>query len=409
MVTSSAPPERQRLAGYYLGHSNDCLWPLFHYRVDLMHFDRGNFETYNAVNRRFAEALSPLLKPSDVVWVHDYHMIPLARELRRLGHTQAMGFFLHIPFPASPVLKCLPEHEGLVADLCAYDLVGVQTVQDRTCLWEHLVMEIGGAALKDGRVRAFGRSVTIEAFPVGIDVEALTKLAESTAAERIIATMSQSVRGTALIIGVDRLDYTKGLCNRFQAFRRLLEKYPETRRRVTFLQIAAKSRDDVKSYDELRQQIDQIVGAIQGDYADVDWNPVRYVRRGVARSRVAALYRASKVGLVTPLRDGMNLVAKEYIAAQDPDDPGVLILSQFAGAAEEMSEAVLVNPHDSEGLADALHRAVHMPLDERQRRHRALLTKLRRTDAAAWRHRFLTTLTRVTSSPRQLDTSHRPQ
>lgn len=384
--------------GYYLGHANDCLWPLLHYRTDLMRFDRNKFEVYRAVNRRFADVLLPLLRPDDIVWVHDYHLIPLGAELRRRGATQSIGFFLHIPFPPSQVLVTLPGQRELARDLTAYDLVGVQTEQDRDGVCSAL-RAIGAVELEDGRLRHGHRSVSVAAFPAGIDVDRFTRAAEQGEKDAIVDAVGGPARGTALIIGVERLDYTKGLAERFKAFRRLLERHPENRKRVTLLQIAAKSREDVTSYLELRRQLDGIVGAIQGDFGDVDWNPVRYVRRSVARNRIAALYRASRVGLVTPLRDGMNLVAKEYVAAQDPSDPGVLVLSQFAGAAEELREAMLVNPHDTDGTAEAIHEALHMTLAERRRRHAALLARIKRADAAAWGRNFLAELTDVIEEP----------
>jgi trehalose 6-phosphate synthase len=380
--------------GYYLGHANDCLWPLLHYRTDLMRFDRAKLAVYEAVNRRFADMVVPIVQPDDLVWVHDYHLFPLAAELRRRGVTAPIGFYLHIPFPPPQVLATLPEYRKLARDLAAYDLVGVQTEQDRAGLSAALMAE-GAIELADGRFRLGPRTVTVAAFPVGIDVARFTRAAEQGERDDIVNAVGGAGRGTALIIGVERLDYTKGLAERFKAFRRLLENHPENRKRVTLLQIAAKSREDVASYLDLRRQLDGIVGAIQGDFADVDWNPVRYVRRSVARNRIASLYRASKVGLVTPLRDGMNLVAKEYVAAQDPADPGVLVLSQFAGAAEQMREAMLVNPYDTDGTAEAIHRALHMPLAERQNRHAALLAHIQLADAPNWGRSYLTALTNL--------------
>jgi trehalose 6-phosphate synthase len=385
------PAERD---GYYLGHANACLWPLLHYRTDLMRFDRHNFAVYHAVNERFADMLLPRLRPDDLIWIHDYHLFPLAAALRRRGVTQTIGFFLHIPFPAPQVLATLPEHHALVHSLAAFDLLGVQTEQDRVCL--RTAMLAAGYSCGGGdRCRLGSRTVRLAAFPVGIDVDRFTQSAEQGAKDDIVPAIGGPGRGNALIIGVERLDYTKGLPERFRAFRCLLERHPENRRHVTLLQIAAKSREDVTSYLELRRELDGIVGSIQGDFGDVDWTPVRYVRRSVSRARIATLYRASRVGLVTPLRDGMNLVAKEYVAAQDPADPGVLVLSEFAGAAEDLRDAVLVNPYDTVATAGALHTAIHMPLDERRRRHAALLTQVRRTDAASWGQDYIATLTEI--------------
>jgi trehalose 6-phosphate synthase len=386
--------------GYYLGHANDCLWPLLHYRTDLMRFEPAHLAAYQAVNRRFADMVAPLLRTDDLVWVHDYHLFPLASDLRRRGVTAPIGFYLHIPFPSPQVMATLPQYRQLVHDLAAYDLVGVQTEQDRASVCATMLAE-GAIELEDGRFRLGARTVTVAAFPVGIDVERFTRAAERGATESAARAVAGAAPSTALIIGVERLDYTKGLAERFKAYRRLLETHPENRRRVTFLQIAAKSREDVASYTDLQRELDRIVGAIQGDFADVDWSPVRYVRRSVARSRIASLYRSSRVGLVTPLRDGMNLVAKEYVAAQDPNDPGVLVLSKFAGAAEHMREAVIVNPYDTDGTADAIHRALHMPLAERQKRHAVLLAHIREADAAAWGRSYLRALSDVIHRPGQ--------
>lgn len=383
---------------YYLGHSNECIWPLFHYRADLMRFDRDKYQTYLAVNRRFALALSKFLRPTDIVWIHDYHLIPLGAELRKLNYTQPIGFYLHIPFPTSPILTCMPNHDSLLRNLMAYDVVGVQTLRDKNALMSCLKPQhrFADGILSHQPVR----QTEIRNIPVGIDVEEFSALAESADPDGALDRMKSRDGDTALIIGADRLDYTKGILERFQAYARLLELHPESCRRVSFLQIAARSRDVILSYDELRQQIDQIAGAIEGDYADIDWNPVCYIRRNVSRDRLARLFRHSRAGLITPLRDGMNLVAKEYVAAQDPDDPGVLILSKFAGASEDMTEALIVNPHDCDGMANALHRAVNMPLTERICRHSSLMTKLRHADAARWRLDFVEALCRSAGAVR---------
>lgn len=381
---------------YYLGHSNECIWPLFHYRADLMRFDREKYQTYLAVNRRLAFALSKLLRPGDIIWIHDYHLIPLGAELRKLNDERPIGFYLHIPFPTAPILTCMPDHDRLLRDLMAYDVVGVQTERDKRALESCLKPQ---HCFADGILPNHQpRKAIICNIPVGIDADEFAALSQTPDPQGMIANISGGAGNTALIIGADRLDYTKGIFERFQAYGRLLELHPECRRRVTFLQIAARSRDVILSYDEMKKQIDQVVGSIEGDYADVDWNPVCYIRRNVARKQLARLFRVSRVGLITPLRDGMNLVAKEYVAAQDPADPGVLILSKFAGASEDMTEALIVNPHDIDDIANAMHRAVNMPLEERMCRHAALIRKLRYGDAARWRHAFLEALNSCTAA-----------
>jgi trehalose 6-phosphate synthase len=379
-------------ARFYLGYANATLWPLFHYRLGLMSFDRAAEEGYRAANHRFAAALAPLLRADDLVWVHDYHFIPMASALRRLGVRNRIGFFLHIPFPASEALRTLPNHEQLVESLCDYDLVGVQTERDRSALVNHLEHEAGARIGADGRVFAFGRRLRIGAFPIGIDTQAFAELARRAASTLDTARLRDSLAGRALIIGVDRLDYSKGLKLRFDAFEALLQAHPEHRARVTYLQIAPISRGDVAEYRILRRELDQRAGRINGRFAEVDWTPVRYVNKAVPRARLAGYHRLSRIGFVTPMRDGMNLVAKEFVAAQDENDPGALVLSRFAGAAQELEAALIVNPMDVGRVAATLDRALTMPLVERQSRWRAMMAAVSRNDADAWRRSFLDAL-----------------
>lgn len=387
---------------YYGGYSNNVLWPVFHYRLDLAHFDERFAAGYRQVNRLFAQLLHPLLKPDDIVWIHDYHLIPLAAELRAMGCTNRLGFFLHIPLPPPLIVAAIPEHEWLMRSLFSYDLVGVQTRSDLTHLVHYMQMEAGAQPTGDGLLRAFGRTVRIGAFPIGIDVDEFLSLANSRDGKDMYATMRKEYSRRQLLVGVDRLDYSKGLPQRVKAFRELLERYPENRSHATLIQIAAPSREDVNAYDELRQEMDTLCGAINGDFGEVDWMPARYIHRDVARRHLPGLYRASRVALVTPLRDGMNLVAKEYLAAQDPDDPGVLILSRFAGAAEQLTEALQVNPYDAQGMAQAIQRALVMSREERVKRHAALLSTIRRYDVHWWRSRFLEELEQTAADARTL-------
>ena len=380
------------LQEYYNGYANKTLWPLFHYRQDLTAYDRTFGEGYERVNRRFAETLAPLIEPEDLVWIHDYHLIPLARELRALGVKNRIGFFLHIPWPAHQLLITLPGHRQLVQSLFDYDLIGFQTPEYRQAFEEYVLTEAGGALIDADHMRAFGRTVQIGAFPIGVDAADFAELVDSPRAWRTYDVMLAHTAFRKLIVGVDRLDYSKGLEERFIGFDRFLAENPEFLREVLMLQIAPVSRDAVEAYQEIRARLDALSGRINGEYADLDWNPVRYVNKNYRRDELAGVYRAAKVGLVTPLRDGMNLVAKEYVAAQDPDDPGVLILSRFAGAANQMRQALLVNPNSPEEIAEALKRALTMEREERIDRWRALFENVSREDVTAWRDAFVTAL-----------------
>jgi trehalose 6-phosphate synthase len=377
---------------YYLGYSNGVLWPVFHYRLDLADFEAADIEGYRRVNRLMAHKLFPLLRPDDVIWVHDYHLIPLAAELRAMGCGQRIGFFLHIPLPPRTLVAAIPQHGWLMRSLLAYDLVGLQTQLDAEHFAAYVEREAGGQRQGEDRFHAYGRTVRARAFPIGIDVDEFQAMARGTESTETLATMRKLYGHRQLLVGVDRLDYSKGLPQRIRAFRRLLEAYPENRNSATLVQVAAPSREDVDAYADIRQQLESLCGGVNGDFGELDWMPVRYIRRAVARKRLPGLFAASRVALVTPLRDGMNLVAKEYVAAQDPEDPGVLVLSHFAGAAEQMGDALLVNPYDTAGTADAIQQALRMPLEERRARHRRLLAGIRAFDVHWWARSFLATL-----------------
>jgi len=397
VTTVTLPMTAKDYEEYYLGFANRVLWPVFHYRLDLADFETNFLEGYRRVNSKFADALSPLLKPDDVIWVHDYHLIPLAAELRKRGHEQRIGFFLHIPFPPAEVLAATPEHEWLVGSLFSYDLVGFQGQTDLTNFVHYVEEEMGGSAEDDGSVTAGERQTVAGSFPIGIDVDSFRAMAFSDAAKARIASLTRRTTARMHIIGVDRLDYSKGLPDRMRAFRRLLQNHPAYQKAVTFMQIAPPTREDVDAYADIREELERLSGAINGEFADFDWTPLRYIHRVVARPILASLFRGSQVGFVTPLRDGMNLVAKEYIAAQDDDNPGVLVLSKFAGAAEQLEEALIVNPYDVDEMADALQRALDMPLEERIERQAALLARIRRGDVRHWSDSFLAALTRTSS------------
>ncbi len=377
---------------YYNGFANSTLWPLFHYRLDLARFSRRNFTGYLRVNANFAKALYPLLRIDDRIWVHDYHLIPMGQELRRLGCRQPLGFFLHTPLPALEILLALPQHEKLMRAICAYDLVGFQTMNDLAAFHDYIVLEADGEVLDGGLVRAFSRTLRTEVFAIGIDTEEVETLAGEADRTEERARLMTTLHGRSMIIGVDRLDYSKGLVERFRAFERMLEVYPRERGKVTLMQVAPPSRPGVGGYNEIRQALETASGNINGRFSDFDWVPIRYLNKSFERAVLCCLYRESRIGLVTPLRDGMNLVAKEYVAAQRADDPGVLVLSRFAGAAHELDGALIVNPHDVDEVAHALYQALKMPLAQRQSRHMTMLRALRRRNVHEWRKNFLAAL-----------------
>ena len=386
---------------YYLGFANRCLWPLFHYRLDLADLSTDTETGYYDVNRRFAKELFPLVEPDDTIWVHDYHLIPLGAYLRQETVTNPIGFFLHIPFPSPEIVAALPNHQRLARSFFAYDLVGFQTVRDRENFARYTVEQLGCRRLNDGRIKGFGRKLTIDAFPIGIDAKAFAAEAEANVRAPRLRALARGAGSLAFIVGVDRLDYTKGLPERIRGIERLLKSHRDYRGRVQFLQIAPPTREGLAAYDAIRAELERLTGRVNGRFGDFSWSPINYVHRMVPRPILAGLFRRSRVGLVTPLRDGMNLVAKEYVAAQDPDDPGVLVLSEFAGAAEQLEEALIVNPHDPADVAAAIRRALEMPLGERRARQRALWARVADQDVAWWRERFLTALTRTRLSASQ--------
>ena len=374
---------------FYAGFSNRVLWPLFHYRPDLVDFHREAYAGYQRVNARFAALLVPLIKAGDLIWVHDYHLIPLAAELRRLGVANRIGFFLHTPLPAAELLRTLPCHRELMESFQAYDVVGMQTEPDLHALHEYYVQELDARVRNDWVRLPNGRRFDSGAFPISIDTDTIARQARRSAGLPAMDRLRESVGDRALMVGVDRLDYSKGLPARFEAFGLLLEHNRYLHGRVTMLQIAPPTRTQVPEYRKIRAELEQMTGHINGLYAAPDWIPIRYVNRAIPQALLAGYYRGAQVGLVTPLRDGMNLVAKEYVAAQDPENPGVLVLSRFAGAALEMESALQVNPFDQEEVAEAMARALNMSRAERRVRWQLMMEQLRHNDITNWREAFL--------------------
>ncbi|PWG62481.1 alpha,alpha-trehalose-phosphate synthase (UDP-forming) [Spiribacter halobius] len=386
---ATLPLSRQDYDDYYLGFANEVIWPVCHFNLGAMDYRRSYAEGYRRVNRLFADALTPLLEGDELIWVHDYHLIPLARELRERGVRQPIGFFLHIPFPSHELLRALPGYRSLLEDLCRYDLLGFQTEADRHAFEDCARQGIGALGETDGVLRHRDHRLRTGVYPVGVDINELTDLAGRTVEAPRVRRLVQGLGERDLIVGVDRLDYSKGLPQRFRAFENLLQDYPHRRGHTVFMQIASPSRTSIVEYDELRQRLEGLSGHINGTYADLDWVPMHYLNKTFARGSLMGLYRAARVGLVTPLRDGMNLVAKEFVATQNPENPGVLVLSELAGAAAELDAAVQVNPYDIDAIAAGLNEALAMPLPERRRRHARMMEVLRRGSILEWERRYL--------------------
>lgn len=388
VATATIDLEAQDVDEYYNGYANRTLWPLFHYRLDLAEFERGFAGGYARVNERFADTVTPLIEEDDLIWVNDYHLIPLGQELRARGCRNRIGFFLHIPWPPMQLLMSLPSHRELVESLFDYDVIGFQTTNWRDAFLEYVQGQMEATLEGDGLITHGGRQVRVVACPIGIDYAEFKQAADGPVAREAYHLMRKSANGRTMLIGVDRLDYSKGLQERFLGYERLLAGRPDLHGKLFLLQIAPPSRERVQSYQEIRAALDGLSGRINGEFADAQWVPVRYVNKGYPRDQLAGMYRAASIGLVTPLCDGMNLVAKEYVAAQDPDDPGVLILSRFAGAAEQLTDALLVNPHSPEEMADAIANALVMTREERIARWRAMLENIEHEDVIWWRQCF---------------------
>ncbi|MGM4930478.1 trehalose-6-phosphate synthase [Tardiphaga sp. 619_E2_N8_5] len=369
--------------GYYEGFANSALWPALHSRTDLICTSHDDYESYREVNSFFARALLRFRKPDTAFWIQDYHFLALGAELRALGVRHPLGFFLHTPWPARDIFGGVPHHRELVEAMLAYDLIGFQTEDDRDNFLSYVDGELGLDTTGGVVMSRYGVS-RCAVFPIGIDPAKFAAHAAKAASHPDVSRLRRSLNGEKLAIGVDRVDYSKGLVNRLDAFDRMLTRQPQLKRSVSLLQIATLSRGTIEAYGDLQNQLAKLVSDINGRHGEVDWTPIRYLNKGFSQTVLAGLYRTAQVGLVTPLHDGMNLVAKEYVAAQNPVDPGVLVLSKYAGAANELDTALLVNPHDVDGMARTIATAFSMPLLERRMRWEAMMAKLRAGTIQDW-------------------------
>jgi trehalose 6-phosphate synthase len=380
--------------GYYEGFANSALWPALHSRADLIRASHDDYASYREVNAFMARALLRFRKPDTAFWIQDYHFLALGAELRDLRVSQPIGFFLHTPWPTRAVISGVPHHRELIEAMLAYDLLGFQTEEDCENFLSYVRDDLD-LTIRDGVIiSSFGRT-RAAVFPIGIDPERFAQQAGKAMTHPDVSRLRRSLNGEKLAIGVDRLDYSKGIGNRIKAFDRMWALYPNLKRSVSLLQIATPSRGAIEAYGNLQSEIARLVTDVNGAHGEVDWTPIRYLNKGYSQAVLAGLYRAAQVGVVTPLQDGMNLVAKEYVAAQNPADPGVLVLSKFAGAANELDAALVVNPHDIDGMARTIAAASAMPLTERRTRWEAMMAKLNKGTIQQWFADFIDALQSV--------------
>lgn len=369
--------------GYYEGFANSALWPAMHSRPDLIHATHDDYLSYREVNAFVARALLRFQQPDTAFWIQDYHFLALGAELRGLGVTAPLGFFLHTPWPSCDVIGGVPHARELIEAMLAYDLIGFQTPHDCENFLNCVQQELQLPA-HDGLILSRRGRTRVAVFPIGIDVEQFAQYAAKSSSHPEVSRLRRSLNGERLAIGVDRLDYSKGLLHRIRAFDRMWSDQPSLLRSASFLQIATPSRGSIEAYGNLQDEVAKLVSDVNGRHGEIDWTPIRYLNKGFGQAVLAGLYRTAQVGVVTPLQDGMNLVAKEYVAAQSAADPGVLVLSKFAGAANELDAALLVNPHDIDGMARTIATALTMPLAERRLRWEAMMAKLRRRTIRQW-------------------------
>ena len=371
---------------FYTGFANRTLWPLLHSFPERVIIRHDTYRAYRRINRRFAEALYPMLGEGDLVWIHDFHLFNVGEELRQMGWRGKLGFFLHVPFPATDIFTILPWSRQILEGLLHYDLVGVHTDRYRRNLVDVLESEVGGE-MSGGVFTHQNQSVRLGVYHIGIDLSIFEKPDRSETealAEQLSIPLSAEHQ---MILAVDRLDYTKGIPERLRAIERLLDHYPSLTGKVSYVQISSPSRTRVPEYVREKEQVDQLVGRINGRFSEAGWVPIRYLYRSYPQKELACFYSIADVCMVTPLRDGMNLVAKEFVASQG-EKPGVLVLSKFSGAASSMTDALVVNPYDVDGMAEATYRALNMPDSERRLRWKALMDVVCNHTARSWSDAF---------------------
>lgn len=395
----TCPLTEQQYQGYYCGFANHTLWPAMHERRDLIEYQQEEFEIYQQVNRLFAEKLQQIAAVDDVIWVHDYHFLSVAHYCRELGMPNKIGFFLHIPFAPLSIWSAIPSAQKLIEDLCCYDVIGLQTEQD-----ESRCQQVCSSYLKTATIQQllFSEQIhvkTIKCYPIGVDPEKLQHVAEQQVEQPQDIFDPALLQQQKTIIGVDRIDYSKGLLERFQAFAGFLEQYPEYQKRVTELQVACPCRMEIPVYHQLYDQLTETVSQINSELGQDYWHPIECTHQTIQHEKLMGLYRLSDICWINSLRDGMNLVAKEYVAAQNPEDPGVLILSKYTGAAEQMSQALIVDPQDPNNMIQTLKKALELSKKERIRRYEQLMQGLKAFDIHDWRNSFLRDLNQAAALP----------
>lgn len=385
----AVPLSEEDVSLFYEGFCNSTLWPLFHSFTVYTVFDRRFWEAYVRVQQRFAETVASLAEPGDLVWVHDYHLMLLPAMLREAVPDLAVGFFLHIPFPPPEILQLMPPQwrTSILEGVLASDLVGFH-IHEYVNNFLRSVAKFLGYRVEVGVVHVGRRRVRVGAFPIGINFEMFHNSALSPDVQTAAEELRQRLRGLKIVFSIDRLDYTKGVINRVRAWERFLREHPEWRRRATFVLVVVPSRTGVPQYDAMKREIEREVGRINGELGEVDWVPIIYISRFIPTPTLHALYNVADVALITPLRDGMNLVSKEYVASRR-DCRGVLILSETAGAAHELVEALIVNPNDESAMVEAIARALSMEPEEQCRRLRAMQERIRQNDVVKWAVDFI--------------------
>ncbi|SFA87227.1 bifunctional alpha,alpha-trehalose-phosphate synthase (UDP-forming)/trehalose-phosphatase [Algoriphagus aquimarinus] len=385
---------------FYEGFSNETLWPAFHYFTQYMIYNPEHWEAYVRVNQKFCDAILKKAGPDDTIWIHDYQLLLLPQMLREVLPNATIAFFQHIPFPSYEIIRMIPWRKELLAGMCGADLIGFHTYDDM----RHFLSAVGrinGLSSESGYIQAENRIINVDSFPMGIDYDKFAKQAKSKRTLSFVEEFGKQVEDQKLLLTIDRLDYSKGIPQRIQAFNQLLEQHKELHGKVSMIMIVVPSRDKVQSYKELKEEIDLLVGRINSEYSTLNWVPVHYFYRSFPFEELSAFYNMSDIALVTPLRDGMNLVCKEFVASKT-DQTGVLILSEMAGASKELQDAILVNPNDRQGVVDAIFNALSMPLDEQIARMNSMQESLKKYDVFQWVKVFMDRLDHVKKKQEEL-------